>query len=402
MPRAGSRPPATPLNTRQPTEKRDDQECRDHGRVDLADAGFGQNDIATVETAMVKRETADFNGFLMIECCLQILAFLLEWRISDQGASSAFDVPFLENTSFLGFRQIGARYILFVHKQIGEHRAMAANIAGIDHAIIGVRDLDKAKATFEKLGFRATPRGRHVGWGTANYCLMFELDYLEILGIVDPEAFTNDLDQFLETREGLMSLALRTTDPEATRSAWAEATLDPAEVKDLSRHLEPDTELRFKNVMLEPKKTADVPVFACAHLTPEPMRQPGWTEHPNGAIGINAITVVTLEPKSFIDPMSRIFGETKLTETDNTLAVHTGRGVLMFATPDDLDMLHPQLRADLADEKARLAVLSLRVRSLAAVADWLDHKGILYKREASGAIGVGAEHAHGVMLEFTE
>ncbi|MGI9503687.1 MAG: VOC family protein, partial [Geminicoccaceae bacterium] len=89
---------------------------------------------------------------------------------------------------------------------------MASNLVGIDHAIIGVRDLEKGKEAFEKLGFRATPRGRHVGWGTANYCLMFDQDYLEILGIVDPDAFTNNLDSFLETREGLLSIVLNTTD----------------------------------------------------------------------------------------------------------------------------------------------------------------------------------------------
>lgn len=279
---------------------------------------------------------------------------------------------------------------------------MAANIAGIDHAIIGVRDLDQAKAAFEKLGFRATPRGRHVGWGTANYCLMFEQDYLEILGIIDPKEFTNNLDTFLKTREGMMSVALRSTDPEATHLSWSNAALDPADVKKLSRLLEPDTELQFKNVMLDAEKTAGVPLFACAHLTPEPMRQPGWTEHPNSAVGIRAITVVTSEPQNFVEPMSRVFGEPSLTETDNTLAVHTGGGVLLFATPDDLDMLHPELQADLADDDVALAVLTVRVRSLGAVADWLDHQGILYKRDASGVIGVGADHAHGVMLEFME
>ncbi len=279
---------------------------------------------------------------------------------------------------------------------------MAANIAGIDHAIIGVRDLDQAKSAFEKLGFRATPKGRHVGWGTANYCLMFEQDYLEILGIIDPKAFTNSLDSFLKNREGLMSVALGTGDPEATRSSWADAKLKPAKVKDLSRLLEPDTELHFKNVMLDAKKTAGVPLFACAHLTPDTMRQPGWTEHPNTTIGINAITVVTHDPRDFVEPMSRVFGEPSLTETDNTLAVHTGHGVLLFANPDDLDMLHPQLQSDLDDDNVSLAVLSLRVRSLSAVADWLDHSEIPYKRDVSGAIGVSADNAHGVMLEFNE
>lgn len=278
---------------------------------------------------------------------------------------------------------------------------MAAHIAGIDHAIIGVRDLENAKAVYEKLGFRTTPRGRHVGWGTANYCVMFERDYLELLGIVDPAAFTNNLDSFLETREGLLSIVLRTTDAEATRAAWVEAGLDPAEVKDLGRLLEPDTELKFQNVTLDAKETADVPIFACSHLTAEQMRQPGWTEHPNGAIGIKTMTAVTNEPAAVVEPMSRLFGSAKITETDNTVAVHTGRGVLMFATPDDLDMLHPQLALDLETDQATLAVLSITVRDLAGTADWLDKMGIPFRREAGGIIGVGAEHASGVMLEFS-
>lgn len=278
---------------------------------------------------------------------------------------------------------------------------MAANIAGIDHAIIGVRDLEKAREVYERLGFRATPRGRHVGWGTANYCLMFQDDYLEILGIVDPKAETNNLDRFLESREGLMSIVLRSDDAAATRAAWLEAGLTPADVKDLSRLLEPDTELRFQNVTLKSEATADVPMFACSHLTPGPMRQPGWTEHPNGAISIHTITAVTTDPTTAVEPMSRVFGSAKITETDNTVAVHTGRGVILFATPDDLDMLHPQLRSNLETDQATLAVLSVRVRDLAGTAAWLNKVGIPFSRESSGMIGVSAEHAAGVMLEFT-
>jgi len=277
---------------------------------------------------------------------------------------------------------------------------MASHITGIDHAIVGVRNLDKAKEVYEKLGFRATPRGRHIGWGTANYCLMFEQNYIEILGIVDPAAFTNNLDIFLETREGLLSVVLNSSDATATRAAWIEAGLDPAEVKDLSRLLEPDTELRFQNVTLETEATADLPMFACSHLTADKMRQPGWTEHPNGALGVKTITAVTEDPAAMVQPMSQVFGSARVTETDNTVAVHTGNGVLLFATPDDIDMLHPQIPLTLNEDQSALAVLSLQVRDLAGTSDWLNKSGIPFKREASGAIGVGAEHAHGVMLEF--
>jgi catechol 2,3-dioxygenase-like lactoylglutathione lyase family enzyme len=281
---------------------------------------------------------------------------------------------------------------------------MARQIAGIDHAIVGVRNLEQARASYQRLGFQATPRGRHVGWGTANYCLMFADDYLELLGIVDPAEFTNDLERFLAEREGLLALALRSTDPEATHAAWQDAGLAPDEIADLGRRLEPDLELRFANVMLPPAATGGVRLFACTALTPEPMRQTAWLHHPNGAQGIASVTVAVDDPESFYEPMAQVFGSICLTQTDDTLAVHTGNGVLLFVTPDDLDMLHPELEAiatdAVSDGAPTLAALSLTVRDLGVTAAWLDHQGIAYRRDSGGTIGVPPEHTHGVMLEF--
>ncbi len=54
---------------------------------------------------------------------------------------------------------------------------------------------------WETLGFTLTPRGRHIGWGTGNYCIMLESGYIELLGVVDPSQFLNNLDGFLKKRE---------------------------------------------------------------------------------------------------------------------------------------------------------------------------------------------------------
>jgi catechol 2,3-dioxygenase-like lactoylglutathione lyase family enzyme len=281
---------------------------------------------------------------------------------------------------------------------------MARQITGIDHTIIGVRNLEQARASYERLGFQATPRGRHIGWGTANYCLMFANDYLELLSVVDPAQFTNDLDRFLAEREGLLAIALRSTDPEATHAAWQEAGLAPAEIVALGRQLEPDLELRFATVMLAAAATGGLRLFACAALTPGPMREAAWLRHPNGAQGIASLTVAVDDPDAFYDPMAQVFGSICLTQTDDTLAVHIGNGVLLFVTPDDLDMMHPELEAiatdAVGDGAPTLAALSLTVRDLAATATWLDHQGIAYRRDSGGTIGVPPEHTHGVMLEF--
>jgi catechol 2,3-dioxygenase-like lactoylglutathione lyase family enzyme len=278
---------------------------------------------------------------------------------------------------------------------------MARQIAGIDHAIVGVRDLDRARASYERLGFAATPRGRHVGWGTANHCLMLEGGYLELLGIVDAAEFTNDLDRFLAEREGLLAIALRSEDARATRAAWQAAGLVPDEVAALGRRLEPDTELRFENVRLAPEATGGVPLFACAPLTPGPMRRPEWLAHPNGAQAIASVTVAVDDPATCYEPMAQVFGSVCLTETDDTLAVHTGQGVLLFVTPDDLDMLHPELEPLDTFGAPVLAALTLTVRDLATTVAWLDQHDVPYRRDAGGNIGVAPEHSHGVMLEFT-
>jgi catechol 2,3-dioxygenase-like lactoylglutathione lyase family enzyme len=277
---------------------------------------------------------------------------------------------------------------------------MARQIAGIDHAIVGVRDLEAARASYRRLGFNLTPRGRHVGWGTANYCVMFEGDYIELLGIADASQFTNNLDQFLAEREGLLSLALRTADAHATHDAWQAAGLAPAAVANLGRLLEPATELRFENVMLAPEAIQGAALFACAALTPELMRRPEWLGHPNGAQGIASATVAVEDPAAFYEPMAQVFGSICLTETDDTLAVHTGRGVLLFATPDDIDMLHPELESLETGDAPMLVALSLAVPDLAATAAWLDHHDVAYRRDSGGTIGVPPTHTHGVMLEF--
>jgi hypothetical protein len=277
---------------------------------------------------------------------------------------------------------------------------MANYIGGIDHAIVGVRDLEQARASFERLGFHTTPLARHAGRGTGDHCLMFAEDYVELCGIIDPAGDSDSLGRFLAAGEGLWSLALRTTDPEGTQAAWHAAGLGPATVADDGRMMAPDLELHCKDVMLEAAAIGGVPLFACAQLEPERLRRPEWLGHPNGARAIGSVTVVVEEPAALVEAMSKVFGSTSLTETDDTLAVHTGRNILLFATPDDLDMLHPELEAHVHAEQPTLAALTVLVPDLARTAAVLDRHDVAYRQEASGAIAIAPEHSHGVMLEF--
>jgi catechol 2,3-dioxygenase-like lactoylglutathione lyase family enzyme len=278
-------------------------------------------------------------------------------------------------------------------------------LVGIDHVIVGVRDLEAARAQYARLGFNSTPRGRHVGWGTANYCIMFEHDYVELLGIVDPGQFTNNLDRFLEAREGLLGVALASSDLEATRAAWRAAGLAADAPKALGRLLETDgdaVELRFRNVMLPRASTAGMGLFALQHLTPEPMRRPAWLSHPNGALAIRSCTFAVSDTGPAAGALARLFGSAAITATDNVVAAHTGHGVILLAPPEDAMLMHPL--AELPDRvpEPRLVALAVTVADPERAAAFLRLQDVPFERAPNGGdVLVPPEAAHGVALELS-
>ena len=86
---------------------------------------------------------------------------------------------------------------------------MPVAIRGIDHPVIAVRDMEKARERYRRLGFTIPPRGSHIQWGTGNWCMMFPEDYLELRGIVDPVRYTHNLDAFLAVERSRPLLTIR-------------------------------------------------------------------------------------------------------------------------------------------------------------------------------------------------
>jgi catechol 2,3-dioxygenase-like lactoylglutathione lyase family enzyme len=212
-------------------------------------------------------------------------------------------------------------------------------LGGIDHSLLGVRDLEAARRTFAGLGFTLTPRGRHIGWGTANYCIMFETGYVELLGILDPAQFTNNLDKFLAAREGLLGLAFAMADGGKLTAALAGAGLHPDGPKDLKRRLElPEGEAlpAFQLVYLPPEELPDLRGFFCQHLTPEIVRRPEWLRHANGARRLAGLTVASDRPEALAPAYARIFGAAAVVPEDGGIAVETGGCRLSFLTPAGL------------------------------------------------------------------
>jgi catechol 2,3-dioxygenase-like lactoylglutathione lyase family enzyme len=278
-------------------------------------------------------------------------------------------------------------------------------ISGIDHALVGVADLDGARDAYTRLGFTTTPRGRHIGWGTGNYTIMFADEYIELLGVVDPSQYIHGLDTFLKTGEGLLNVALATRDAEAAFRWLQQNGIDASPPENLQRLLETDggdSTLRFKNLYLPPEVTPGLKTFACEHLTRDMVWRPEWLSHPNGATGISAVTVVMPALDGVKDAYARLFGEAAVSgdERRGYLSVDTGNDALWFTTPKTFPDRHYDKVLDERLPLPRLAALTLTVNDPQVSALYLSGQQVAFEREADGTVIVASEEACGVLLEF--
>ncbi|HKF64750.1 MAG TPA: VOC family protein [Dongiaceae bacterium] len=274
-------------------------------------------------------------------------------------------------------------------------------LTGIDHSLLGVRDLEEARSRFEGLGFTLTPRGRHIGWGTANYCIMFEAGYVELLGIVDPAQFTNNLDKFLAEREGLLGLAFGADDAAALGRALASTGFHPEGPKALKRALElPEGEAlpAFELLFLPPEELPDLRAFFCRHLSPAIVRRPAWLRHENGARRLAGLTVASDRPGALAETYSRLFGATAARQVEGGIEIETGSGRLSFLTEAALQM---RFRPLALPDHPRPWMVAQTI----AVAD-LDRLGETLRRHGHAPIAAGGrfllppEAANGCLLEF--
>jgi hypothetical protein len=274
---------------------------------------------------------------------------------------------------------------------------MSNGIAGIDHIIIAVRDLEAARLGWQRIGFTPTPRGRHIGQGTANYCIMFGRDYLELLGFVERDEHAHRLETFLAQREGPMSVALAPErDAEATAVALTARGLHPSTPRALGRALElPEGSVtpRFSLLNLPPEETPALDCFICGHLTPELVRRPEWLEHANGVTGIKAVHLVADDPTALAPAYRRLFGDDRVGTTVRGIEVDTGRNTLIFTRPalSGTDIPPPAVSA-----------LELSVADRTATVAYLQDAGVAFMQLPDGRLTIAPDEANGTSLLLSE
>jgi catechol 2,3-dioxygenase-like lactoylglutathione lyase family enzyme len=282
---------------------------------------------------------------------------------------------------------------------------LAHLVTGIDHPVIAVRDMEEARDRYQRLGFTVAPRGAHLEWGTGNWVIMFEHDYLELRGILDPQRYTHNLGAFLEKREGLMGVALATENADACRTALVNRGFDLAPVRELTRNFElpeGNVQLKFSLCLLEPHDAYGLMwVVLCRHLTPELLRQPAWLEHANGAKGVVSVMGVAPDLERAHAAQVKLFGEGAVRRDGDEVRVElSGEHSLVLVTGERLRRLYPFGEILATGDEPALAVVQIRVHELSATEDWLALKGVEFCRTSAGSVCVAPAEACGVIFDF--
>lgn len=276
------------------------------------------------------------------------------------------------------------------------------NILGADHVVVTVRDLDAAAAQWRKLGFTLSPRGTHSPqMGSGNYTIMFDEDYLELLGVLHDTEQNKPTREFLKNREGIERTAFTTDDAAAGAADLKARGLTPLGPVHFGRPVDlPNggkSEAKF-NVFRWPldQNPGGMRIFACQHLTRDAVWIPELQNHANGASRIVAIEILSADPKAAAEHMSRLIDESAA-QTDGAWRVHSGgrRADFVFYNAAQFAERYPDaVRKGAAREGA--AALVIGTTDLAAATKALGPAAVAHR----GTVSVPAAAANGVVVSF--
>jgi len=279
------------------------------------------------------------------------------------------------------------------------------NIIGIDHAVVMVKDLDKAAENYKRLGFTVSPRGTHSAhMGSGNYTIMFDPDYMELLGVLTPTENNAPARAFLENRgEGIERIAFTAVDSAAGAEEIRARGYAPIGPTDFERPVTlPNGTVSAAKFRTFQWPVAEAPggvrIFACQHKTRETVWIPELMRHANGAKRLRQVLIVSPDPATDAAHLSKMIDVAVRSEADGAAAVPSGgdRADFVFLTKDQLGQRYPGVSLDgLADRGGAGLVIAA---DLAATKTALGGTGV----GSGSSICVPPAAANGTLLAFVQ
>ena len=281
----------------------------------------------------------------------------------------------------------------------------------IDHLVVAVKDLERARANWQALGFTVTPTARHP-FGTANAVVQLGGNYFELLAIAEPAsireadagafsfaAFNRD---FLAKREGLSMLALKSDDADADRADFAARGLPvfaPFSFERMATGPDGvDRTVAFSLAYTREPRLRQVGFFACEHHYPENFWRPEYQRHRNGARRIVSVVLATRDPADFHAFISHLSGQHDM--------VSTSLGVIFDVGASTIEVLSPVgyaawFGAVAEADPRRLLAARVAVADLDQTGLTLEETGVSFEQRMGGLV-VPPDRANGVTIAFVD
>ena len=271
----------------------------------------------------------------------------------------------------------------------------------LDHVGHFVRDPQAASDALARAGFAPTPVSVQSNpdgtpTGTGNVTCMFERGYIEMLFKTADTPLAREFDAALAGHSGVHLAACSIADADATHARLAGAGFAMRPLVQFQRPVETESGpgiAAFTVVRLERGAMAEGRIQLLTHRTEDTVWQKRWLKHPNGALGLTDLVVVSADVAEAVERFVRFTGRPAATMTFGR-CIQLDRGRIEIVTETALAALIPEIAVP---RLPFLGAYAVRVASLRNAEELLDRAGLNPRRTGKALVvlfpqelGVGA------------
>jgi catechol 2,3-dioxygenase-like lactoylglutathione lyase family enzyme len=292
--------------------------------------------------------------------------------------------------------------------------AAAHSPRGIDHLVVGVRDLEVAARFYAGLGFTVGGQNTHP-WGTINRIVQFPGCFIELISVGDAKripphrprnfSFGAFVQSALKRRQGLSMLVLESQDAKADSDAFRRDNIGDFAPFFFERSgIRPGGakfDVAFSLAFARDAMARQCGFFTCQQHKPENFWNAAMQSHANGAAGISAAYMVAENPTDHHIFLSAWTGERSLRSNSLGIGVDLPRGRIEIVTGAAAAAIVGDKRLAHAGTPARLIGYALKVQDIEAVARLCISRKIA-THTAFGRLVVPARAAMGNAILFEQ
>jgi hypothetical protein len=259
----------------------------------------------------------------------------------------------------------------------------------LDHVAHFVRDPEAASRALVRVGFAPTPVSIQANpdpeggaprlTGTGNVTAMFARGYIEVLFKTTDTPLAHELEIAIARYPGIHLAAFAVADAAAAHRRLSAQAFRMQPLLEMQRPVDSDGSPGTAAFTLARLVAGEMPegrIQILTHRTERMVWQPRWLAHPNGALALRGILIAVADVAEAAQRFTRFTGrEAAPTPLGQTIALDRG----------SIDLLDAETFGRLLPEVAIpslpfIGAYAIRVRSLANLAELLQHAGLSSRR----------------------